>query len=98
MSAVKPHHWPLVALGVSAATAITTVIVVGSKSPAVTMSILLGIPLVATYLAHLVSKRAPNKVLFEFRADFKPGRYIDTIEVTGSGLEIIAGTPHKTPS
>ncbi|WP_156213754.1 hypothetical protein [Lentzea aerocolonigenes] len=94
---MKPHHWPLVALGVSAVVAITTVIVVGSKSPAVNMPILLGVPLVATYLAHLVSKRAPNKVLFEFRADFKPSRYVDTIEVTDNGLEIIAGTPHKTP-
>ncbi|MFS8101225.1 hypothetical protein LFM09_29285 [Lentzea alba] len=93
---MKPHHWPLVALGVSAVIAITTVIVVGSKSPAVNMPILFGFPFVVTYLVHLVSKRAPNKVLFELRTDFK-GRFVDTIEVTDSGLEIIAGTPHKTP-
>ena len=89
---MKPHHWPLVALGVSAAIAITTVIVVGSKSPAVNMPILLGIPFVATYLAHLVSKRAPNKVLFEFRVDPRPSWYNDAVEVTGNGLEITASS------
>ena len=94
---MKPHHWPLVALGVSTAIAVTAVFLVGSKSPAVNMPIMIGIPFVATYLTHLASKRAPNKVLFELRADFKPGRYIDTIEVTDSGLEIIAGTAGKIP-
>ncbi|MFD9705315.1 hypothetical protein [Lentzea sp. NPDC059081] len=87
---MKPHHWPLVALGVSAAAAITIVVVVGSKSPAVNMPILLGIPLVATYLAHLVSKRAPGKVLFEFRVDPRPSWYNDAVEVTDNGLEITA--------
>lgn len=87
---VKPHHWPLVALGVSAAIAITAVIVIGSKSPAVNVPIMLGIPFVATYLAHLVSKRAPNKVLFEFRVDPRPSWYNDAVEVTDSGLEITA--------
>ncbi|MET9627303.1 hypothetical protein ABZX92_07550 [Lentzea sp. NPDC006480] len=87
---MKPHHWPLVALGGSAVVAITAVIVVGSKSPAVNMPILLGVPFVATYLAHLVSKRAPNKVLFEFRADPKPSWYNDAVEVTANGLEITA--------
>ncbi len=87
---MKPHHWPFVALGVSAAVAITAVIVVGSKSPAVNMPILVGLPLVATYLAHLVSKRAPNKVLFEFRVDPRPSWYNDAVEVTDSGLEITA--------
>jgi hypothetical protein len=90
MWAVKPHHWPFAALGVSAVVAITAVIVVGSKSPAVNMPILLGIPLVATYLAHLVSKRAPGKVLFEFRVDPRPSWYTDAVEVTGDGLEITA--------
>ncbi|PWK91777.1 hypothetical protein C8D88_1011816 [Lentzea atacamensis] len=87
---MKPHHWPFVALGVSAVAAITAVVVVGSKSPAVNMPILFGIPLVATYLAHLVSKRAPNKVLFEFRVDPRPSWYNDAVEVTANGLEITA--------
>jgi hypothetical protein len=89
---VKPHHWPFVALAVSAVAAITAVIVVGSKSPAVNVPILFGLPLVATYLAHLVSKRAPGKVLFEFRVDPRPSWYNDAVEVTGSGLEITASS------
>jgi len=87
---MKPHHWPFVALGVSAVIAITAVIVVGSKSPAVNAPILFGIPFVATYLAHLVSKRAPNKVLFEFRVDPRPSWYNDAVEVTDNGLVITA--------
>ncbi|MFD5824952.1 hypothetical protein [Lentzea sp. NPDC060358] len=89
---MKPHHWPLVALGVSAAAAITIVVVVGSRSPAVNMPVLIGIPLVATYLAHLLSKRAPGKVLFEFRVDPRPSWYNDAVEVTDSGLEITASS------
>lgn len=87
---MKPHHWPFVALGVSAAAAITFVVVAGSKTPAVNMAILVGVPLVTTYLAHLVSKRAPGKVLFEFRVDPKPSWYTDAVEVTDHGLEITA--------
>lgn len=87
---MKPHHWPFVALGASAAIAITIVVVAGSRSPAVNMPILIGIPLVATYLAHLVSKRASNKVLFEFRVHPRPSWYTDAVEVTDSGLEITA--------
>lgn len=87
---MKPHHWPLAVLVVSAAAAITIVIVMGSKNPAVNMPIMLGIPFVATYLAHLVSKRASGKVLFEFRVDPRPSWYTDAVEVTASGLEITA--------
>lgn len=87
---MKPHHWPLVALGVSAAAAITVVVVGGGGSPAVNMAILVGIPLVVTYLAHLVSKRSSSKVLFEFRVDPRPSWYTDAVEVTDSGLEITA--------
>lgn len=87
---MKPHHWPFVALGVSAAIAITTVIVVGSKSPAVNMPILLGFPFVVTYLVHLVSRRTSSKVLFEFRVDPRPSWYTDAVEVTDNGLEITA--------
>lgn len=85
---MRPHHWPLVALGVSAAAAITIVVVAGIGSPAVNMGIIAGLPLVVTYLTHLVSKRAPGKVLFEFRVDPRPSWYTDAVEVTGDGLEI----------
>ncbi|MEV6243094.1 hypothetical protein [Lentzea sp. NPDC051838] len=87
---MKPHHWPFVALGVSFVIAITAVIVVGSKSPAVNMPILFVFPFAAMYLAHLVSKRAPGKVLFEFRVDPRPSWYSDAVEVTSNGLEITA--------
>lgn len=90
MSAVKPHHWPFVALGLSGAVAIAIVVVLGGKSPALNMAILLGLPLIVTYLVHLVSKRAPNKVLFEFRVDPRPSWYNDAVEVTANGLEITA--------
>jgi hypothetical protein len=90
MTAMKPHHWPFAALGVSAVAAITFVVVMGSKSPAVNMPIMLGVPFVATYLTHLVSKRAPGKVLFEFRVDTRPSWYTDAVEVTSNGLEITA--------
>lgn len=89
---MKPHHWPFVALAVSAVAAITAVIVVGSRSPAVNVPILFGLPFVATYLAHLVSRRVPGKVLFEFRVDPRPSWYSDAVEVTGSGLEITASS------
>lgn len=97
---MKPHHWPLAALGVSAAAAITLVIVVGSKNPAVNLPIMIGIPFAATYLAHLVSKRVPHQVLFEFRVDPRPSWYTDAVEVTGSGLEITvaaSGSRRTTP-
>ncbi|GLZ31392.1 hypothetical protein Lesp02_35800 [Lentzea sp. NBRC 105346] len=87
---MKPHHWPWVALGISAAAAIAAVVVIGSKSPAVNMPIMLGVPFVATYVTHLVSRRAPNKVLFEFRVDRRPSWYTDAVEVTDRGLEITA--------
>ncbi|HEX7302314.1 hypothetical protein [Lentzea sp.] len=89
---MKPHHWPLVALGVSAAAAIAFVVVVGAGSPAANMGVILGVPLVVTYLAHLASKRAPGKVLFEFRVDPRPSWYNDAVEVTGNGLEITANS------
>ncbi|HUQ56527.1 hypothetical protein [Lentzea sp.] len=87
---MKPHHWPLVALGVSAAAAITVVVLLGGESPALNMAIIVGLPLIVTYLAHLASKRAPGKVLFEFRVDPRPSWYNDAVEVTGDGLEITA--------
>ncbi|SEQ10501.1 hypothetical protein SAMN05216188_10279 [Lentzea xinjiangensis] len=85
---MKPHHWPFVALGASAAAAITVVVVARTGSPALNMAIMVGIPLVVTYLAHLASKRAPGRVLFEFRVDPRPSWYNDAVEVTGRGLEI----------
>ncbi len=87
---MKPHHWPFVALGVSAAVAIAVVVVRGGGSPALNMAIIVGLPLVVTYLAHLASKRAPGKVLFEFRVDPRPSWYNDAVEVTDRGLEITA--------
>ncbi|MFJ8963382.1 hypothetical protein ACIRG5_28755 [Lentzea sp. NPDC102401] len=87
---MKPHHWPFAALGVSAVAAITFVIVMGSKNPLINMPIIVGVPFVATYLTHLVSKRAPGKVLFEFRVDPRPSWYTDAVEVTDAGLEIKA--------
>ncbi|MFJ5989997.1 hypothetical protein [Lentzea sp. NPDC092896] len=87
---MKPHHWPFVALGVSAVASITFVIVMGSKNPLINMPIIVGVPFVATYLTHLVSKRAPGKVLFEFRVDPRPSWYTDAVEVTDAGLEIKA--------
>ncbi|MEU3645352.1 hypothetical protein AB0E59_18370 [Lentzea sp. NPDC034063] len=87
---MKPHHWPFVALGVSAVAAITFVIVLGSKSPAINMPIMVGVPFVATWLTHLVSKRAPGMVRFEFRVEQKPSWYADAVDVTSNGLEIMA--------
>ncbi|MET9231005.1 hypothetical protein [Lentzea sp. NPDC003310] len=89
---MKPHHWPLVALGLSAAAAITFVVVVGTGSPAANMGVLVGVPLVVTYLAHLASRRASGKVLFEFRVDPRPSWYTDAVEVTATGLEITAAS------
>ncbi len=65
-------------------------VVAGSETPAVNMAILVGVPLVATYLTHLVSQRASGKVLFEFRVDPRPSWYTDAVEVTDHGLEITA--------
>lgn len=94
---MKPHHWPFVAAGVTFAAAIVVVIVLGGEYPALNVAILLVPPLVVLYLVDLLAKRVPNQVLFELRADFQPGRYTNTIEVTDNGLEIIAGTAGKIP-
>jgi hypothetical protein len=94
---MKPHHWPFVAAGVTFAAAIVVVIILGGGHPALNVAILLVPPLVVLYLVDLLAKRVPNQVLFELRADFQPGRYTNTIEVTDNGLEIIAGTAGKTP-
>ncbi|WP_394613706.1 hypothetical protein JNUCC0626_27825 [Lentzea sp. JNUCC 0626] len=87
---MKPHHWPFVALGVSAAAAITYVVLHPNATPAINMAIIVGVPFVVTYLVHLVSKRAPGKVRFEFRVDPRPTWYSDAVDVTATGLEIRA--------
>lgn len=87
---MKPQHWPWLALGISAAISIFVVVRWNTPWPALNMLVLVGVPLTAMYGAHVLSRRAPNKVLFEFRVDPRPSWYTDAVEVTDDGLEITA--------
>ena len=82
---MKPHHWPFVALGVSAVIAITAVIVVGSKSPAVNAPILFGID----KFAEVLTDNCTQYLATEFN-DILPGSAQGAMYLIG-GVEIVAG-------